>query len=159
MRLQMLVCAAALIIGQPVLAQATTDTRNFDNDRASGSVTVTRDPAAGSTTRAVTATRKSDGATVASTITRTRTENGFTEAGTITGPQGNTLNLQGSVARVDGTLTASRALTNSAGQTVASRNVTATRAANGQVTRTVTSTGPQRLLNRVGRPPVARRPG
>lgn len=189
MRIQMLVSAAALLIALPATAQtapaAGTTTKTIDNNKVSGTVTVTRDPAAGTFARTVDVTRKSDGATMtnsiertrtdgsvttatsrtgfdgrasSSEITRTRTETGFTETGTITGPQGNTLNLNGNVSRADGTLTANRALTNAAGETVASRNLTATRAANGQVTRNITTTGPQRLLNRVGRP-AAMRPG
>jgi hypothetical protein len=162
MRIQMLACASmlALMLVAPAAAQtapaAGTTTRTIDNANVTGTVTTTRDPAAGSFNRASELTRKSDGATTSSNYTRTRTDTGFTEAGTITGPQGNTLNLNGSVARANGTLTADRALTNAAGETVASRNLTATRAANGQVTRNLTTTGPQRLLNRAGRPAGAR---
>lgn len=189
MRIQMLACASmlALMLVAPAAAQtapaAGTTTRTIDNPQVTGTVTTTRDPAAGSFSRDATLTRRSDGATATSSIdrtradgtttttasrtgfngqtsssniTRTRTETGFTEAGTITGPQGNMLNLNGSVTRANGTLTANRALTNAAGETVASRNLTATRAANGQVTRNLTTTGPQRLLNRAGRPAGAR---
>ncbi|MBU6167376.1 MAG: hypothetical protein KGQ52_14785 [Alphaproteobacteria bacterium] len=165
MRIQILACASAvaLMIGLPATAQpapaapaAGTTTRTIDNAKVTGTVTTTRDPAAGQFSRTTELTRKADGATSASTYTRTRTETGFTETGTFTGPQGNTLNLTGNVARANGTLTANRALTNAAGETVASRSLTATRAANGQVTRNVTTTGPQRLLNRIGRPAGAR---
>ena len=162
MRIQMLVCAPllALMLVAPAAAQtapaAGTTTKTIDNAKVSGTITTTRDPAAGQFSREAALTRKSDGATTSSSYTRTRTETGFTETGSFTGPQGNTLNLNGNVTRADGTLTANRALTNAAGETVASRNLTATRAAGGQVTRNITTTGPQRLLNRIGRPAGAR---
>lgn len=162
MRIQMLACTSmlALMLVSPAAAQtapaAGTTTKTIDNANVTGTVTTTRDPAAGSFNRTSELTRKSDGATSRSTYTRTRTETGFSETGTFTGRQGNSLNLNGNLTRADGSLTANRALTNAAGETVASRNLTATRAANGQVTRNLTTTGPQRLLNRMGRPAGAR---
>lgn len=176
------VSSAGLAQTAPPSAPAT-GTRTIDNERVSGTVTTTRN--AVTLTRATELTRKSDGATAtasqtrtrnedgitasssrtgfdgqtsSSSYTRTRTDTGATETGTITRRDGSILNLNGSVVRIDGSITANRALTDAAGATVASRNVQATRAANGQVTRNVTTTGPQRLLSRAGRP-GALRPG
>jgi hypothetical protein len=175
--------SAALAQTAPPAAAPANSTRTIDNDRVSGTVTTTRD--AGTINRATELTRKSDGATATANQTRTRTETGVTasstrtgfdgqtsssnyartrtetgatETGSFTRRDGSTLNLTGSVVRGDGSMTANRAITDSAGATVASRNVQATRAANGQVTRNVTATGPQRLLTRAGRPGAGRPP-
>jgi hypothetical protein len=177
-----LLLGAGAALAQPA-APAATGTRTIDNDRVSGTVTTTRD--AGTFNRVTELTRKSDGATATASQTRTRTETGVTasstrtgfdgqnsssnyartrtetgatETGSFTRRDGSTLNLNGSVVRDNGSITANRVITDSAGATVASRNVQAIRAANGQVTRNVTATGPQRLLTRAGRPGAGRPP-
>jgi hypothetical protein len=90
-----------------------------------------------------------DGSTSGRTYERTRTDTGFTESGTITRRDGSTYNLNGSLVRGEGSATRDRVVTDANGATVASRNVQASRA-NGQVTRNVTATGPQRLLRTGG---------
>lgn len=155
MRILTAVSALALSLAAPAFAQSTTQapsgtsTRNFDNDRASGTTTITRDREAGTFSRDTSVTRKSDGATMTSSTDRTRTDTGFTESGTITRRDGSTYNLNGSLVRGDGSATRDRVVTDANGATVASRNVQASRA-NGQVTRNVTATGPQRLLRAGG---------
>uniref|UniRef100_UPI00286DB917 hypothetical protein n=1 Tax=Sandarakinorhabdus sp. TaxID=1916663 RepID=UPI00286DB917 len=88
-----------------------------------------------------------DGRTATRYYDRTRTDSGYTETGSVTRPNGSTYNLNGSRARTENGFARDRAITNADGGTVASRNVVAARV-NGQNTRTVTSTGPQRLLTR-----------
>lgn len=157
MRILSIVSALALIAAAPVFAQAAapnaapsgTSTRNFDNERASGTTTITRDRDAGTFSRDTSVTRKSDGATMTRSTDRARTDTGFTESGTITRRDGSTYNLNGSLVRGEGSATRDRVVTDANGATVASRNVQASRA-NGQVTRNVTATGPQRLLRAGG---------
>jgi hypothetical protein len=167
----------ALFLCSAAIAQtAAPATRSFDNDRAAGTTTIVRDPAAGTFNRDTSVTRKSDGATMTSSTDRTktdtgftsessrvgfdgrtssrsyertRTDTGFTETGTATRPDGSTYTLNGSRTRTDTGYNRNRAVTNAEGGTVASRNVDVARA-NGQRTRNATSTGPQRALRAGG---------
>lgn len=163
----------ALFLAAAASAQtAAPATRSFDNDRASGTTTIVRDPAAGTFSRDTNVTRKSDGATMTSSTDRTKTDTGFisessrvgfdgrtasrsyertrtdtgyTETGSVTRPNGTSYGLNGSRTRTENGFNRNRAITNADGATVASRNVDAARA-NGQFTRNITRTGP-----RVGR--------
>ena len=165
--LALITCSAATAQTAPAPSEAPkTMTRTFDTPRVQGSTTIKVDREAGMFSRQTDLTRKSDGITSSRTYERTRTDNGFIESGTITRADGSIYTLNGSLVRGDGGTTRERVLTNAQGETVASRNVQISRNADGQVTRNVQATGPQRLLrgNRLARvrangPRGARRSG
>ncbi|WP_108811107.1 hypothetical protein [Sphingorhabdus sp. Alg231-15] len=75
----MLYPLAALLIGGPALAQGS-KTVTVDNNRISGTKTITRD-GAGTVVVDGDVTRKSDGATASHDYNRTRTETGWTASG------------------------------------------------------------------------------
>jgi hypothetical protein len=177
------VSAFFLIIAAPALAQEAagpeTATRSFDTSRASGSTTITRND--GDVSRDSQVTRKSDGASLTSSRDRTRddsgfsssatrtgfdgrtatrsydrsrTETGFTESGSVTGRGGRSYTLDGSRSRTGSGFTRNRQIRTDEGRILASRDVEVTRD-NGQISRSVAASGPQRLLtrrdNRAGR--------
>ncbi|WP_310495970.1 hypothetical protein [Sandarakinorhabdus sp.] len=185
--------ASLLVLASTAVAEPVTSTKTIDNAKISGTIVTTRDPDTRTQTRDAEVTRKSDGAVAVSSATRTRTddgvtasgsrtgfdgktssfdytrtrtETGYAETGTRTGKNGQTLTLDGSGTRTADGAARSRSLTNGAGEVVASRDVTVSRA-NGQVTRNVQTVRPEGAranraaagrANRPGRA-MGRRPG
>lgn len=82
MKKTILISMASMMIAAPVFAERT-KTVTVDNDRVSGSKTVTRD-GAGNVVVDGDLTRKSDGATASHDYNRSRTETGWTASGTQT---------------------------------------------------------------------------
>jgi hypothetical protein len=177
----MLATLTALALALPVAAQEKSRTKTYEGPNVTGSTTSTVDRDAGTASRTREATNLATGNTVSSSALRqrtetgatidvvqtgpqgksrslegerTRTENGATFAGTATGRGGETYGLAGSRSRDgQGNSQASQSVSNSAGEVLASRDRTTTRA-DGQVSRNVTKTrapGAQR-------PPRMRRP-
>ncbi|MXO72520.1 hypothetical protein [Alteraurantiacibacter buctensis] len=118
------------------------DTQVTRRDGATASSHYERTRGDGSVTRSV---QQSDfqGRTRSAQTTRTRTESGSVLSGSATGRGGQSYDISGERVRTGSGYTASRAVTNQAGEVVSSRDASAVRE-DGSVTRSVTTTGPQR---------------
>jgi hypothetical protein len=155
---------AALTLAIPAGAQEQTRTRTYDGPNVSAVQTTTVNPETGTATRDGHVTNLNTGNTASSSAERqrtdsgaaievvqtgpqgnsrslsgerTRTANGSTFSGAATGAGGETYGLQGSRSRAGrGNSQASQSITNSAGDVLASRSRSTTRAP-GQVNRSV----------------------
>jgi hypothetical protein len=178
----MLASLAALVLAVPAAAQQDqSSTKTYEGPKVTGSQTTTVNPETGTATRDRVVTNIETGNTATSSAVRQRTENGATIGVVQTGPQGNARSLQGERTGTEtgstftgtatgrdgeafglagnrsrdgeGNSSANQSVTNSAGETLASRARTTTRS-NGQVNRDVSrSKAPG-----VTRPPRAGRP-
>ncbi|MBD2842208.1 hypothetical protein [Erythrobacter rubeus] len=172
---------AALTSSGAALAQEQTRTKTFDGPNVSATQTTTVDRETGTIDRDRTVTNNNTGNTASSTLDRQRTDTGAVVSRSQTGPAGNTRSLEGERVRTDngstftgtatgrrggtyglagsrsrdgqGNSSASQRVTNSAGETVFSRDRTTTRS-NGQVNRSVDRSRKAGAT----RPPRARRP-
>ncbi|WDA40236.1 hypothetical protein [Erythrobacter sp. BLCC-B19] len=177
----LLVSLTALALAAPLSAQEKIRTKTYEGEKYTATQTTTVNPETGTATRDRAATNRATGETATSTAVRqrtdtgatidvtqtgtrgrtrslegerTRTENGSTFTGTATGRGGETYGLEGSRSRDgQGNSQASQRVTDSDGRTLAARDRVTTRA-DGQVSRTVTTT----RAEGVSRPPRARRP-
>lgn len=122
------------------------DTQVTRRDGATASSHSERTRSQGSVTRSIDQTGF-QGRTRSAETTRTRTESGSVLSGSATGRGGQTYDISGERVRTDNGYTASRAVTNEAGEVVSSRDASVVRQ-DGSVTRSVTTTGPQRPRNR-----------
>lgn len=121
---------------------ASRDTQVTRRDGATASSHAERTRSQGSVSRSIEQT-DFQGRTRSAQTTRTRTETGSVLSGSATGRGGQTYDISGERERTDNGYTASRAVTNEAGEVVSSRDASVVRE-DGSVTRSVTTTGPQR---------------
>ena len=177
----MLAALSAFALAMPAAAQEKTRTKTYEGPNVSAVQTTTVDREAGTATRDRAVTNLDTGNTASSSAQRQRTETGSTIGVVQTGPQGRSRSLEGERTRTEdgstftGTATgrrgetyglagsrsrdgqgnsqASQSVTNSTGETLASRSRATTRS-DGQVSRSVTRT----RAEGVSRPPRARRP-
>ena len=118
------------------------DTQVTRRDGATASSRYDRTRSQGSVTRSIEQTGF-QGRTRSAETTRTRTEAGSVLSGSATGRGGQSYDISGERVRTGNGYTASRAVTNEAGEVVSSRDASVVRE-DGSVTRSVTTTGPQR---------------
>lgn len=118
------------------------DTRVIRNDGATASSHYERSRGDGSVSRSVQQT-DFQGRTRSAETTRSRTESGSVLSGSATGRGGQSYGISGERMRTENGYTASRAVTNEAGDVVSSRDAAVVRQ-DGSVTRSLTTTGPQR---------------
>lgn len=177
----MLTSLIALALAVPADAQDRIRTRTFEGPRAIGTETTTVNRESGTATRDREVSNRTTGATASSSTVRQRTEAGSTVSVVQTGPQGRSRSLEGERTRTDtgstftgtatdargqaygvagsrsrdglGNSSASQSVTNTAGETLASRERVTIRS-DGQVNTTVARSRGEG----VSRPPRTRRP-
>lgn len=177
----MLASLTALALAAPLAAQDKSRTKTYEGPNIAATQTTTVDRDAGTASRDRAVTNLNTGNTATSSAVRQRTETGSTIDVVQTGPQGNSRSLSGERVRSEGGSTftgtatgrggetyglegsrsrdgqgnsqASQRVTNSAGETLASRDRVTTRS-DGTVSRSVTRSRAQGAP----RPPRARRP-
>ena len=177
----MLAPLAVLALAAPLAAQDQTRTKTYEGPNVGTTQTTTVNRETGTATRDREVTNLNTGNTASSSATRQRTDTGSTVSVTQTGPRGRTRSLEGERVRTEngstftGTATgrggetyglsgsrsrdgqgnsqASQRVTDSDGNTLASRDRVTTRS-NGQVNTTINRT----RAEGAPRPPRARRP-
>lgn len=167
----LLFAGAAFALAGTAMAEPVTRTRTYDGPKIEATRTTSVDRDAGTFSREAQAVRKSDGATASRAVSAQRTEDGMTASGSATNFQGQTrawdyartrtadgYTASGSGTGFDGRTygyaaegrrtadgrTRSQTLTDGSGAVIASRQARVGRA-DGQVTRDVSSTRPQRM--------------
>jgi len=173
--------AGTVTLGATIVsAQEQTRTRSYEGPNLSGTVTTTVNPETGTATRDRTATNRNTGNSATSNAVRQRSDSGSTLNVVQTGPRGNSRTLSGERVREGGqssftgtatgrggqayglegqrsrdgrgNFSTTQSVTNSAGETVATRQRSRS-VNNGEVSRSVSRSG-----NRVANRSRARRP-
>jgi hypothetical protein len=108
--------AAALLMTAAAVAEPVTTTYTIDNDKISGTKTVTRDQQAGTVSKDSELTRLSDGAVATREYDRARTESGWAASGSTTRFNGDTRSFENVGTRNQNGYTAEGSVTGYNGQ-------------------------------------------